>query len=526
MPSEVITQRAINLRNFGGGLNNEADISNIAESELASIVNLELDSNGALVSRPPITEYDQLPNPTSPAEFLGYFSRSDGVNFLVIANDETYLFNPTGSTWTEIASFPASGCAQYQNRLYICARETRGGWWGEVTPGTGTYTYQSLSGGAKPMPFGDQIVIYKERLWIAGWGDSDERTKVYLSEQTDTVGGDINNWPPLNFFYVGRGDGQWITKLHPGTNDLTVMRNRSSYYFLYESDPSLGTLRRYEGDVGADNKFATATYQNFLYTLSNGGVFQLVGYQFYRRNDPNKLRFRTNVGVTPYTFDAALSVVGNRLVVWFQGSLYVMNLNTLVWSQWQTDTVAAIFRTAPRAEGYFGADVVWCLSASGETGVPALYRLVDEIGASNAEAMVCSIRTKAYDFETPDRFKTLFWWSMDALAAGDATGTAVPVVLAVVTVSEDDMSLVSTDTLDLGTEDYPLVVAPGVATDRTSPAPFPYRLSYRFIKKMRFRRIYFEASLETDGTTSTGPVHIFGLVAYVEIKQKVTKGVS
>lgn len=526
--AQAMQARAVSLRDFSGGLNNATEASALSNNELASIINMELDSNGSLVARVPITKHDDFPAATSPGEFLGYYGRADGVNFLVIANGgNTYLYEPISEVFSLIASFAASGCAQYQNRLYICARATRGGWWGETVPTSGIYTYHSLAGGGVPMPFGDQIVLFKDRMWIAGWGNSDERTKVYLSEVTNTVGGDINNWPLLNFLYVSRGDGQWITKLHSGTNDLTIFRNGSSYYFHYDNDPVLGTLNRYEGNVGSENKYTTALYQNYLYTLSNGALYQQIGYQFYRRNDPNKLIFNTRSTATPYSIDAAVSVIGSRLLVWYLGETYSLNLNTLTWSQWDSPTTqGALFRIIPRPLGYFGVDVAYGLTGSGVGAKQGIYRIIDEINSTDMEDMICSLSTKVYDYDVSDRYKTLFKWTADVLMAGTIVGNAIPIILVAAVTTWDEMSLSTWDILSTGTWDHPLVKAPGVETTRTSPAGFPYRVSVQFLKKMRFRRVQYELSLDFDGSLATGPVHVFGLVTYITVNQKITKGVN
>src|SRR6478609_8233897 len=159
------------FKDFTAGMENVPDVSAIQDNALAEIINMELDASGALVSRPPYVKLNNTPVGGQAIEFLGYFNRADGTTFAVVATTT-------------------------QTRLYLVCRTQAGGWWGETTPGSGTYTFQSLSGGVKPMPKGDQIALFKERLFIAGWGDSDERTKVYLSEVTNTTGGDINNWPP------------------------------------------------------------------------------------------------------------------------------------------------------------------------------------------------------------------------------------------------------------------------------------------------------------------------------------------
>ena len=514
-------------KDFSAGMENVPDISAVPDNGLSLIVNMELDASGALVSRPPMTKVCNFPSASVKGDFVGYYNRSDGKVFAVIAhNGKTYLWDSDTEVFTQITSFEAAGCAQFQNRLYLVCRTTAGGWWGETTAGTGVYTYQSLAGGSKPMPKGDQIILYKDRLWISGWGNSDERTKVYLSEITNTVGGDINNWPPLNFFYVGRGDGQWITKLYAGPNDITIFRNASAYYFSFDADPTLGTLNRYEGNIGCDNKYSLALYQNYVYVISNGALYQMIAYQFYRRNDPAKFEFQPSTTVTPYTVDVALSALGSRMILWYSGTTYVYNVTTNTWCQWESDTQGALFRVIQRPEGYFGDDVAYGVTGSGETAKFGIYKITDGFNFVDREDMVCRVRTKAFDFQTPDRYKTLYWWMADVLMAGEATGTAIPVVLTATGTTWDDMATKTWDELEAGTWDHPLIKSPGTSTSRDIPSGTPSRVSLKFRKKMRFRRVYFELAMTTDGSAATAPVHLFQLVTYMTDNQKINRGVT
>ena len=520
-------ERGRTFDDFSDGMENVPDISAISEKALSEIVNMELDASGSLVSRPP---YVKIASPLvggQAIDNLGWFNRSDGISLMVLAhNGKTYLYNPVSPAWTEIATFVASACTQYQNRLYLVSRTVAGGWWGEDSVGSGSYSWHDLSGGAKPMPKGDQIILFRERLFIAGWGNSDERTKVYLSEVTNTVGGDINNWPPLNFFYVGRGDGQYITRLHPGPNDITIFRNESSAYFTYDSDPTLGALNWYEGKIGCDNKYALGIYQNYVYVVSKGALYQLISYQFYRRNDPAKYALTTATTATPFRQDVSLSVLGSRMIVWYSGGIHVYNVTTNSWSQWESTHQPGVFSVMQRPAGYFGSDVAYGITASGESAKWGIYRISDDANFVDKETMLCRITTKAYDYQTPDRYKTLYWWMADVLIAGDATGTAIPIVLTATTTTWDDMSAKTWDELSLGTWDHPLIKAPGVATSRSIPSGSPSRVSLKFRKKMRFRRVYFEVSMTTDGSAATGPVHLFSLVTYMNDNQKINRGVT
>lgn len=517
------------FKDFTAGMENVPDISAIAENALSEIVNMELDASGALVSRPPVVLAADSIGAGDPMEFLGWYNRADGTSLMVLSTPSgTWLYNVSLQIFTLMNAIVGSGIAQYQNRLYIVSRTAAGGWWGEVTPGSGTYSYQSLAGGVKPMPKGDQIALYKDRLWIAGWGNSDERTKIYLSEVTNTTGGDINNWPPLNFFYVGRGDGQWITRLHPGPNDLTIFRNNSSYYFSYDADPTLGQLNKYEGNVGCDNKYSLASYQNYVYVVNNGALYQLISYQFYRRNDPAKFEFVPKTSPSPWSVKSALSVLGSRMIVWYSGGIYVYNVTTNSWSEWESENYPARFITIQRPENYYGDDIAYGITGHYDSAKFGIYRITDGFNFVDTENMVCRVVTKAYDYQTPDRFKTLYWWLADVLISSSITGTAVPINLTAYTTTWDDMDAApgGWDQLSLGSWDHPLVKVPGVVTSQTIPSGTPSRVSVKFRKKMRFRRVFYELSMPNDGSAAKAPVHLFSIVTYMTDKSKVSRGVT
>src|SRR5690606_21942564 len=72
-----------------------------------------------------------------------------------------------------------------------------------------------------------------------------------------------------------------------------------------------------------------------------------------------------------------------------------------------------------------------------------LYNIVDAISA-NTEAMVCTLRTKNYDYEAASRFKRLFSWGVDCIARSLVTGTVIPVEYAQ-TVSWDTLATFTWD---------------------------------------------------------------------------------
>jgi len=111
---------SVNLRTFNGGLNNVSDITTIDNEELTQLTNFELDSNGSLVSRPPIVKISEPPVTTEAVTLLGYYTDASQDIFAVVSTPAgTYLFDTDTETYTLITTIVASGSAQFNNNLYI-----------------------------------------------------------------------------------------------------------------------------------------------------------------------------------------------------------------------------------------------------------------------------------------------------------------------------------------------------------------------------------------------------------------------
>jgi hypothetical protein len=228
----------------------------------------------------------------------------------------------------------------------------------------------------------------------------------------------------------------------------------------------------------------------------------------------------------------AVSVLGARLIVFYSGSIFVLQMKTGTWSTWVTDTGFVYCRSLVGvADSIEKAIKGFGVSNKAITGDQSIYRISDHLSVTDgAENMVCSIRTKIYDFKTPNEWKRLYWWAAEVMAVGYVTAKVFPVSIETMTSSTWDW---------LGTFTWPeLEAAVEFGFDNPAPYPFnvtttaefnwnkPERLNLKLDHALRFRRVYFEIYISTDGTASTAPAQIFSLTPMIGTKASSSERVS
>ena len=548
--SDVVRQRSGTLQKFTGGLNNYWDQSSIDDTELASIVNFEFTTNGSLQSRPPI--YAQrngsdaiVTTPVSgqPVDIIGVYARQDGERFLVATtNAKTWIYNVLTHAWTEIASFKASDCTQYLNKI-VLASETagQGGYW-EGGTFTNTPSMPALSG----------IELFQTRFFGYGVRGTTNANIIYWTNVSTAgpYGESTSVWDWLDetshYMYVeiGGGDGQWITAMEQGYNDIVIFRNRSTYRFSYGDVPELGTMQAMQQDIGAENKHSVVKFENAHFVLSGDILYKYQNYIYYPLNAQ-----RVKFVAKNYTqrIHHAVSIVGRRCIVWSNGAIYVYNLDTQTWSEWESVHRPAYFvpveRRAEQNEQtlYFGI--------TGDSTAPAagfsLLRIEDNpISAIGSEDFNCSMQTKIYDFQTPVEWKRLYFWTADLITAKPLKAIVYPVDLPEkppqVTWGElskdfagetiystwDDLSKDSTGDATYGTWDNLKETSGQIATIIERESIKPVRMEVKLNHSLRFRRAYFELYLDCDGTASTSPVSIFSIIPMIGAKAKISKAAN
>jgi hypothetical protein len=550
--SGIVRARSATLQRFTGGLNNYWDQSSIADNELADIVNFEFTANGSLMSRPAIYPEKIGSNPVytpvtgEPVDILGAYIRQDGVRFLVaVTTHKTWVYNVIAQTWTQIADFKASDCTQYLNKIVLSSTQAgQGGYW-ENGLFTNTPTMPALGG----------IELFQTRFFGYGVEGTTTANIIYWTNvSTAGPSGEstsVWNWldENLNYMYVeiGGGDGQWITAMAQGYNDIVIFRNRSTYRYSYGDVPEEGTIQVMQQDIGAENRRSVVKFENAHFVLSGGILYKYQNWLYYPLNAQ-----RVKFGSVSFNkrFEHAVSIVGRRCIVWHNGSIHAYNLDTETWGKWESTSKVAYFVSVPRRSEeleeslYFGISGATTQTQAGLTDF-ALYRIEDSNASLNggAESMKCYLKTKIYDFDTPVEWKRLYFWTADLATALPAKAVAYPVALTenAVQISWDEISLDISSEVNFSTWDDLSFDGIGDATsgswddlkkpsgqigtiiDNIPTGVSPIRLEAKLNQSLRFRRIYFELYLDCDGTASTSPVQVFSITPMIGVKAKIQK---
>lgn len=538
--SDEVRQRSAVLKDFSGGLNNFWDESVIADNELPFLENLEFTPRGALTSRPPIwiQTGPQLPEANVHFDLLGYFIEEDGDRFAVYTSPtKTYIYN-LNNTWTQIWDQRAADFVQYQGYIIMCRTNGAGAYWGpngaQVWNGTAWVTGNATEPIAT-MPAAAGLELHQERLFAFGPRGTATQSVMYWSNVTGEVAGqpqkDWRYWEvATSFSSVNSGDGQWITGLVAGYNNLTVFRNDSTYEYTYSNQPELGTMAKVQEGIGAENQRCIVRYENALIILSADQAYTYYNGVFSSLND-QKVRFENKVSPSTLQVPYALSILGARLIVFYSGNIYVLQLKTGTWSTWSTQTGFAYARTVPSPPDVIDKALeAWVISNKAVTGTRSIYRICDHFHQNDGpEQMTCSIRTKIYDFDAPNEWKRLYWWAAEIMAVGEVTARVFPVSLDTTTqASWDHLATFTWDQLAAVIDgwDNPAPFPPNIETKSTFTWVRPERLNLKLDHALRFRRVYFELYVTTDGTASTAPAQIFSITPMIGAKAKSSERIS
>lgn len=318
MPS---SGQPLRLGPFLNGLNTGSDPTAIADAELATCQNMELDIDGSLISRPP---WKELAGPGGITE--RFITLCDavftGVHYLIVSNSNG-VFYYSGGAWGTITTTIQCYCAvQYADRVYLVAKP------GSANPG-GKWDGATFTAVAA-IPKGQACVIHKERLFIApGSVSTTNASRLSFSDP-----GNFDSWPGSNFLDVSQGDGTKLLDLTVYQDNLLLFKNHSSYVLAYDIRPTDAVLRKISSTIGVPGQYCVANYENQIYVFHNGWVYEIINYDFNRLNA--KVPFVRDA-TAPTSFSAEnifLGLLGDRLVCRFLKKVYVFGLRTRTWSEW------------------------------------------------------------------------------------------------------------------------------------------------------------------------------------------------
>lgn len=497
----------VQLGPFYGGINTLSDPSGIEDNELVDCVNLELDLNGSLIVRPPITVVSNSPGVGSRARILG--QAQIGSNYYLIVANDTTVYSFDGANFTEITTgLFASKAIQYRNNVYIVTYDssplTGGKWDGS--------TYTNIP----TMPKGSDAVIYKERMWIPSGTVSG---RLFFSDIADP-----DAWPSSNFFDISPGDGQSLWRVAVFTNNLLIFKSDCIFALSYETRPADATLDKISNTIGITNEHCFVQNQNNMFLYHEGYVYQLVNYEPVQINPRVVFEFD---GFSPSTRadNIFLSFIGNRLIVRYFNRIYVYNILTQTWTRWASEdedinNFAGFFEFPSDSSSVVDKTYYAGSSLVSDNKLYMIKNVHDNV--QSEDPIRCSILTKDYTFELPWEYKRLFFWGVDIRTNRDVTGTVTPIVFGF-TPSWGDIANKTWD--ELNTWIMPLTSSIQITSPVTGGAGTLKRF-IKFNKSLRFRQINFRVDMETNGTLAEGPTRLYGLTLFLRAKQTVSKQVS
>ncbi len=510
------------LSPFKGGLNNVGEGATISDDQLSVLQNFDIDTDGTLVNRPPIENTGILPPAANagtdiaadpaPVLPLGYYVRADGSTFLVATcANKTWIFDLASKLWTKIWDGVAADFVQYDNKIVMISETTSGGYWEE-----GTFTPTTT------MPVGSGIVVYNERFWAFGPRGTSTSTTIYFSNITGiSPATSIFTWTTAtDFFVVDKGDGQYITAIVADPNALLIFRSSSTYQFTYPNSPANGSLTLLNSSVGADHRFAVTRYENFYWVLNQGFLYQFISYQFYSRNS-QIVRFSKSTDLASARYvDVSVSVLGERIVVFYHGSIYAYSIRQQSWAEWVGQAVPGrILQMPSDTSGPGPREAFAWTGVNRGAASQRLLKIADSptgTGEYDGEEMSCTARTKTFDFNLAGTFKRLLYWTIGFRSARGVSGQIVPVGVNGSSITFDDMENYSFDDFDMSTWDAPIFKVPVFQDNIVFPTAAPIQALAKAMARIRFLSAYFEVTLTTKGTAATAPVRVFTVTAYLK----------
>lgn len=526
------TKQPITINSFAGGMNTYSDASSIADNELVDCVNYEVALDGSLVSRPAIQSIEDGTDGSFTERIYMIGSATiDGTTYIFGSNADG-VFHYSAGAWNLISSLVVcSAAVQYNdvvyllpfpdNSVYALIKWTPSGGFVDLSPANLKTMMGSTNFG------GGNLVIYRDRLFIfPGFNKTDNDSRLIFSDPGDPE----TYTSTTQFVDVSPGDGQRLMDGVVQDDNLVCFKSESTYVFTFTSTPADAELVKINPIIGVQGLKCIQSFENAIYVLHRGKVYEIVNYIFNRINIQTPFEVDTN---TPATFtrldNVVLNRIGDRLLVRWFNRLYAYGLRTKTWTRWESSNDA--LNSIGTIQQYISPSEEYYLAGSSLDDELHTFKVIDGHTSTDTESldgvdipMECSILTKRFDFGDPFHFKRLNWWGVDAMTKNDITGSVTTVVALFVptwgdinaegtlwsemtTWGASSSSTLSTTTID--------VTATNIL-----------RSFFRFAKSVRFRQAHFTIMTTFDGSTLTGPARIFGITAMASSKELVPKGIN
>jgi hypothetical protein len=515
----------LRLGPFSGGLNIGSDPVLIGDNELIDCLNLELDIDGSLVSRPAIQVAFQGAT-NQRLLIFGSVVFSGTLYLFATRAGSTFVSSNAGSSWTALAP---GGLARecktmevYNNTVWMPATVNSVGSGMSWTPGGGAVAVAA-------MPKTEKCVVHKNRLYCVPGADATTNA----SRLTFSQSADFTTWPGTSFIDVQPGDGDTLNNLVVYQDNLLLFKGESTHVLAYDLDPTDAILREINPVVGSTGSLGVVQYENTVYSMHRNKIYEIINFNFALLNVKVPLVFDNALptGTTTRYEPQHLSTLGERLIVRYYNRTYSFQLRTRTWGEWsQTDNTSTIewhiFGPLVRARDITGSGLdsyYTGYSFDVSSGGYKVIKIIDGRTGGALEGLgtntfYCIATTKDYDMADPVRYKRLFWWGADVVTGQNIQGSITPITL----VSSATWNSLNAELWnDLNTWGNPLTAANSFIETITGDNIANTNKLIKFGKAMRFRKCHFSLMLVTDGSTSQ-PTKIFQYVAVVGVKQLVS----
>lgn len=280
---------------FTGGLNDRDDPANLKANESPDLLNVIIDE-GAIKPRGGYITCGKLPSGSVPTEMYNY-SKSDGTQYLIVADNTNVYQTADCSNWTRIVT----GQSATNKPTFRTVRDdlwfVNGATWAYKWDGS---TTTILDGGANTPspapPRGRYIEFWRERVWIAS--TSGDPSLLAFSAIVDSAGNDITPstgtgaWPATNTLYIDRDGGSRIYGIKAYRDNIYVFKGNGIWRVDFRNDFDIQVIKTLSS-VGSRFGSSIVEKDNVLHFVGPDGIYAFDGDNSVRLSDKISNKFRT-----------------------------------------------------------------------------------------------------------------------------------------------------------------------------------------------------------------------------------------
>ena len=270
--------RALNLKDFTGGLNLSTDTVRLADNESPDLLNVDIDRRGGFQVRRGIAPYSTDALADDPKTIWNY-TTSLGTSY-TMAQVTNKIYRSTGTTWTQVGTdLAVSGdavCPVVFNGVTYWARGDNNvaKWDGSTATTMNTAFNDTTTPSSGNVPRAKHMAVHAGYMWIAGTYESGTHYPNRIRwSWANTFNNSGENWRSDEYIDIDEGkDGDYITALVPFGDQLIIFK-RDSMYSLYGYSSETFVVNNVSNTVGAvSHEAAVATPAGLFFFDHQTGV--------------------------------------------------------------------------------------------------------------------------------------------------------------------------------------------------------------------------------------------------------------